>query len=159
LDSLGFVKQLQAGVYTVVLNLYSPGALNLNDSSIRSFTLAAATLEPPIDMDFVGNALKNGLLDVFDERDYYAFDAVQNQHVTITLTSLDGLALTVGASPPFNGDFTIPAGGGCQVQIAANSSAKCAFTPSSTGKYVIFVHNAAPLVKQTGQYSVQLQQL
>ncbi len=158
LDSLGFVKQLQAGVYTVAVNLYNPGALNLNDSSVRGFTLGAATLEPPIDMDFVGNALKNGSLDVFVERDYYSFDAVQNQHVTITVTSLDGLALTVGASPPFNGDFTIPAGGGCQIQIAANSSAKCAFTPSSTGKYVIFVQNATPLVKQTGQYSVQLQQ-
>ena len=160
LDQYGFIKQLPTGVYTVALDPYQNQStyLNFNDATTRAFTFAASTLEPPVAMDFISNALKNGLIDQFNKRDYFSFNATQNQHVTVTVTSLDGLEVTVTASPPFNGDFTVPAGGGCQVIVSANSSNTCAFTPSSTGQYVVSIRNNQPQIQSTGHYSISISQ-
>jgi hypothetical protein len=88
-------------------------------------------------MDLTTNALENGVIDQFSEHNYYAFTATQNQKVTVTTTSLDGLSLNLKVYPAISSDFTNPLNSLCSLQASPNSSVDCVFTASSAGKYII----------------------
>lgn len=155
-NGLGAVLQLQPGTYQLEFDPYGLTSFPVAKTDLRTFSVVAATLEPPIDMNFSTNALKNGLIDQFNEHDYYTFTANQNQKITVTTTSLDGLSLELKVYPAVGSDFTNPLNSLCAGQSQPNSSVDCVFTAPSSGKYTISLENANPSLKQTGNYRVDL---
>ncbi len=151
----GALTQLQPGMYTATFQFFG-GSFNAGDSSLRNFVVSAASVELPVTLN-AGVGL-DGLIDQFNEFDYFQTQiTTSGQPFTVRVTTQNGLQASVSAYK-LGTDFTLnnSAGTNCSLEVAANQSADCTFTPSSVGIYIVAIRRSSVSPIQTGGYHVQL---